>query len=90
MSNNFLAPIRDREFRGDLGRPERKTPNAGWAQWLDEVSAKAAGYFNGWDVRTSKVTSAKAVIPTVGALIRFLDTEGNDVGAMQYDSPPHT
>jgi uncharacterized protein len=30
------------------------------------------------------------VIPTVGALIRFLDTEGNDVGAMQYDTPPHT
>jgi len=22
-------------------------------------------------------------------LVRFLDTEGNDVGAMQYNSPPH-
>ena len=50
MSNNFLAPIRDREFRGDLGRPERKTPNAGWAQWLDEVSAKAAGYVKDYEV----------------------------------------
>jgi predicted enzyme related to lactoylglutathione lyase len=37
-----------------------------------------------------KVIFAKAVIPTVGALIRFLDTEGNDVGAMRYDTPPHT
>ncbi|MEO7690231.1 MAG: VOC family protein [Sphingomonas sp.] len=36
------------------------------------------------------ITYAKAVIPTVGALIRFLDTEGNDIGAMQYETPPHT
>jgi uncharacterized protein len=32
----------------------------------------------------------KAVIPTVGALVRFLDTEGNDIGAMAYEVPPHT
>jgi uncharacterized protein len=32
----------------------------------------------------------KAAIPTVGVLIRFLDTEGNDVGAMQYETTPHT
>ena len=31
-----------------------------------------------------------APIPTVGVLIRFLDTEGNDIGAMQYESPPRT
>jgi predicted enzyme related to lactoylglutathione lyase len=36
------------------------------------------------------ITYAKGVIPTVGALIRFLDTEGNDIGAMQYETPPHT
>ncbi|MBA3811385.1 MAG: VOC family protein [Caulobacteraceae bacterium] len=36
------------------------------------------------------LTMPKSVIPTVGALIRFLDTEGNDVGAMRYDTPPHT
>ena len=36
------------------------------------------------------IRMTKAVIPTVGALIRFLDTEGNDIGAMQYDTPPHT
>ena len=28
----------------------------------------------------------KAVIPTVGALIRFLDPEGNDIGAMVYEA----
>ncbi len=32
----------------------------------------------------------KSVIPTVGALIRFLDSEGNDIGAMQYETTPHT
>jgi len=31
------------------------------------------------------VVMPKAVIPTVGALIRFLDTEGNDIGAMAYE-----
>jgi len=33
------------------------------------------------------VTVAKTPIPTVGTLIRFLDTEGNDVGAMKYEMP---
>ncbi len=37
-----------------------------------------------------RVTVPKYPIPTVGVLIRFLDTEGNDVGAMKYDTPPHT
>ena len=36
------------------------------------------------------ITMEKAVIPTVGALIRFNDTEGNDCGAMRYETPPHT
>ena len=26
MASNILAPIRDSDFRGDLGRPERKSP----------------------------------------------------------------
>ena len=34
------------------------------------------------------VTMEKSHLPTVGTLIRFLDTEGNDVGAMRYDTPP--
>ncbi len=34
-----------------------------------------------------KMTLAKFTIPTVGVLIRFDDTEGNDIGAMKYDFP---
>lgn len=34
------------------------------------------------------ITLGKSPIPTVGTLIRFLDTEGNDVGAMHYEQPP--
>src|SRR5262249_49611978 len=41
---NTLMPMRDREFRGDLGRPEKKMPDGGWAAWLQEVTARAAGY----------------------------------------------
>lgn len=36
------------------------------------------------------ITMAKAPIPTVGTLIRFLDTEGNEIGAMHYEQPPHS
>lgn len=36
------------------------------------------------------ITMPKAVIPTVGELIRFLDTEGNDIGAMKYTVPVRT
>jgi len=35
-----------------------------------------------------RIVMDKAPIPTVGTLIRFLDTEGNDVGAMHYERPP--
>jgi predicted enzyme related to lactoylglutathione lyase len=35
-----------------------------------------------------KMTMPKFHIPTVGTLVRFLDTEGNDVGAMKYDARP--
>jgi predicted enzyme related to lactoylglutathione lyase len=34
-----------------------------------------------------KILMPKAVIPGVGALIRFHDSEGNVVCAMQYDDP---
>lgn len=37
-----------------------------------------------------RITMKRSVIPAVGTLIRFLDPEGNDIGAMEYDSPPHT
>jgi predicted enzyme related to lactoylglutathione lyase len=37
-----------------------------------------------------KIAMAKFSIPTVGTGCYLLDTEGNHVGAMQYDTPPHT
>ena len=53
---------------------------------VDDVDAIAALV----ESNGGTITYAKGVIPTVGALIRFLDTEGNDIGAMQYEAPPHT
>jgi hypothetical protein len=53
MAGNTLEPIRDSGFRGDLGRPERKEPNGGWDAWLNEVSAKAAGYQKDYEVCAS-------------------------------------
>jgi hypothetical protein len=50
MASNLLAPIRDSDFRGDAGRPERKAPNGGWQQWLDEIGVKAAGYRKDYEV----------------------------------------
>jgi hypothetical protein len=44
MVNNALATIRDREFRGDLGRKQNREPAGGWERWLAEITAKAAGY----------------------------------------------
>jgi len=37
-----------------------------------------------------QIAMAKFTIPTVGTGCYLLDTEGNRVGAMQYDTPPHT
>jgi len=37
-----------------------------------------------------RVIMPKSHIPTVGELVRFLDPEGNDIGAMHYESPVHT
>jgi predicted enzyme related to lactoylglutathione lyase len=53
---------------------------------VEDVDAIAAAV----EANGGRIIFAKSVIPTVGALIRFLDTEGNDIGAMQYDTPPHT
>lgn len=50
MATNTLAPIRDGGFRGDLGRPEQKEPAGGWDAWVNEISAKAAGYRKDYDV----------------------------------------
>jgi predicted enzyme related to lactoylglutathione lyase len=50
---------------------------------VDAIAASAKA-------RGATITVPKFVIPTVGALIRFLDPEGNDIGIMQYETPPHT
>jgi hypothetical protein len=50
MASNILAPIRDPDFRGDAGRPEKKSPEGGWTQWLDEIAAKEAGYRKDYEV----------------------------------------
>jgi predicted enzyme related to lactoylglutathione lyase len=51
---------------------------------VDDVDAVAAAV----EANGGRVTMPKAQIPTVGTLIRFLDTEGNDVGAMRYEQRP--
>ena len=51
---------------------------------VDDVEAIAAAVAaNG-----GTLTMQPSHIPTVGTLIRFLDTEGNDVGAMRYERLP--
>jgi TPR repeat protein len=50
MASNILAPIRDSDFRGDSGRAERKAPAGGWQQWLEEITAKDAGYQKDYEV----------------------------------------
>ncbi|MBY0503519.1 MAG: hypothetical protein K2X03_06410 [Bryobacteraceae bacterium] len=49
MAANILAPIRDKDFRGDAGRPEAKSPAGGWAAWLGEITAKQRGYLADFD-----------------------------------------
>jgi hypothetical protein len=63
MASNTLAPIRDSEFRGDLGRPEKKVPNGGWSQWLSETTAKAAGYLKDYEVCGWGTTPSSAALP---------------------------
>ncbi len=53
---------------------------------VDDLDAIAAAV----EANGGQITFARSVIPTVGALIRFTDTEGNDIGAMRYETPPRT
>src|SRR5580658_4878424 len=50
MASNILAPIRDPGFRGDSGRTEQKAPSGGWPQWLNDITAKEAGYLKDYEV----------------------------------------
>lgn len=53
---------------------------------VDDLDAIAAAV----EANGGKIIRQKSPIPTVGVLIRFLDPEGNDIGAMKYETPPHT
>lgn len=53
---------------------------------VDDVDAIAAAV----EANGGRITMTRAEIPTVGTLIRFDDTEGNDVGAMKYEVAPQT
>lgn len=50
---------------------------------IDETIRKA-------QAQGGRMAMAKFTIPTVGTGCYFFDTEGNRVGAMQYETPPHT
>ena len=68
IANNALMPIRDREFRGNLGRPERKTPEGGWAAWLNEVVDRASGYSKYYTNCVHPTHSAANLLCQSGAL----------------------
>jgi predicted enzyme related to lactoylglutathione lyase len=53
---------------------------------VDDVDAIATAV----TANGGRITMEKSPIPTVGELIYFEDTEGNVLGAMKYESPPHT
>lgn len=53
---------------------------------VDDIDAVLAAV----EANGGKVTMNKAPTPTVGVLIRFDDAEGNDIGAMAYETPPVT
>ena len=53
---------------------------------VDDVDAIAAAVKK----HGGKVTMEKSKIPTVGEVIYFDDPDGNRVGAMKYETSPHT
>jgi hypothetical protein len=53
---------------------------------VDDVDVVAAAV----EANGGQIILAKSVISAVGALVRFLDPEGNDVGVMKYETEPHT
>ena len=72
---------------------KRQTPRAGTGLNgieptfnVDDIDTVLAAV----EANGGRITMRKAHIPTVGVLIRFDDTEGNDIGAMAYEAPPVT
>ena len=83
----FSGADDDKEIRGALqGRRElidgQRTVGFECSFGVEDVDAVAAAVVaNG-----GKILIPRTLVPTVGYLIFFRDTEGNAVGAMQYDS----
>jgi hypothetical protein len=79
MAANLLAPIRDPDFRGDGGRPEKKAPEGGWSAWLDGITAKEAGYRKDFEVCASDVsTEAIQLFCQGGELLKTRPRAGFD------------
>jgi TPR repeat protein len=76
MASNALAPIRDGEFRGDIGRPEKKAPEGGWTAWLDAITAKNAGYTAGYANCGTAAGEAAALFCKGGPLLKTQPAEG--------------
>ena len=53
---------------------------------VDDVDAVARAV----EANGGTITFPAGPIPTVGVLLRFLDPSGNDIGAMKYETAPHT
>ena len=90
----YLIHTGDDESPGIQGLMHQRTEPAGSGGLngveptfsVDDLDAVCAAV----EANGGKITMTSSVIPTVGALVRFLDTEGNDIGAMVYEQPPHT
>ncbi len=68
MAANVLAPVRDKDFRGDSGRKENKEPDGGWSAWISEITKKQAGYNQDYEQCRQG--------PLEGALKVFCEGEG--------------
>jgi len=69
MASNVLMPIRDPEFRGDIGRPEKKAPEGGWAAWLEAVEEKNQQYEHGYKICATATEKAAELYCQGGALL---------------------
>ena len=83
----FAGPETDPEVRGALqGRRQlidgERTVGFECSFGVDDVDAVTAAVL----AHGGTILIPKTLIPTVGYLIFFRDTEGNAVGAMQYDA----
>lgn len=86
----YLIHTGDEASPGVLGLmhepTQRARPGIETTFSVDNLDAIAAAV----EAQGGKLIMQKSPIPTVGTLIRFLDPDGNDIGAMKYETTPHT